>query len=642
TVARGFFIFGTSPPHFIGRVTSNTGNLFGKNLVVEDFSFAWPGTSTTVNRLEIALTGGFFATPTAQMTFKSTAGTTFGPYSVTQQSRFFREVQVEVDVEDSVSNPEPYNTHTHPDRPGDIPNQNLTLENVFARAGIQITRSTPNTINTSDAGSDSRWSTPELHDAMENHWSAFANVPQWKMWIFLAELATSNTLGGIMFDGDINEPGGVDRQGTAVFTLCPFFHTAGGAYCVDNPPAAAAAERELFFDLIHETGHAFNLAHSFQKQSVFGPGDVAWPAPSWMPLATNNQALSWMNYPDSASPGSGNNATWFYERFRFRFDDGENLFLRHAPASYVQMGNSAWFHNHGRVSRSSLDRRLELDLRTRSHKVELGEPVFVELRLRNVSDETMMATRNLSPSDGVVEMAVTAPDGERRPFIPFVHTRSMVQYEPLAPDERVYQAVNLTMGQFGFPFKKPGPYRIEASYTNRDGSTAAAILHIQVRPPSNYDDRQLITTLFNARVGRAMAVGGTREMEDVNDRLDWVRTELGDKHPASYYLAAARALPYAQRFKTLSAESDRLEVLDPDPEFAERELAPVVENPEPASDAIGHIIYGRIVDKYAACAAEVNKKDKAKEALTRTRRMFEERNVIQPVLDQLEQKAERL
>jgi hypothetical protein len=54
------------------------------------------------------------------------------------------------------------------------------------------------------------------------------------------------------------------------------------------------------------------------------------------------QALSWMNYPDEASPGAGLNATWFYDRFRFRFDDGENLFLRHAPARFVQMGNEAW------------------------------------------------------------------------------------------------------------------------------------------------------------------------------------------------------------------------------------------------------------------------------------------------------------
>ena len=106
---------------------------------------------------------------------------------------------------------------------------------------------------------------------MESHWSSFANRQQWKMWIFIAGLGPrdeqgNDTLGGIMFDADIDEPGGVDRQGTALFTLNPHFHTPEGAYARANPPAAEAAQRELFFNLLHESGHAFNLAHSSEKR----------------------------------------------------------------------------------------------------------------------------------------------------------------------------------------------------------------------------------------------------------------------------------------------------------------------------------------------------------------------------------------
>ena len=642
SVARGLIPVG-AVPHFIGRVTSNTGTMFSRKLVVEDFSFTWPGSSTVIDRLVIRLTGHAFGTPTAEVTFYRTSGKRHaGPFKAPRSSRYFRDVQVEVDVEDGAVNPEPYNTHTHPDRPADLPNEDLTLEKAFARAGIRITRSAPNTIATSAAGADSRWTYDELHDAMEVHWSAFANVPQWKMWIFLAELATSDTLGGVMFDGDIDEPGGVDRQGTAIFTKCPFFHTAGGGYCQANPPAADAAKRELFFDLIHETGHAFNLAHSFQKQAVFDPGDVAWPAPSWMPLVTDPQALSWMNYPDEASPGAGSNATWFYERFRFRFDDGENLFLRHAPARFVQMGNEAWFHNHARVDRGSLDQRLELVLRTASPRVQLGESVFVELRLANVSDEMLLAHRRLNPADGLVEMAVTEPDGRRRPFIPFIRPRRTAELEPLAPGERVYQAMNLTMGQFGFPFKSPGPYRIEASYTNVDGSTAAAIMHLEVLPAPDADARRAAQLLFDARVGRALNVGGTREMEDVNDRLDRARDLFGAAHPASYYVTAARVMPYAKPFKTLPASADAIRVRDPDPELVERELTPVVENPEPAADAMGHIMFGRVVDVYADAAVESGNTAKGKGALERTSEFFAARNVIEPVVQEFAAKAERL
>ena len=646
TLARGLYLFGAGgPPHFIGRVTSSTATAAGRELVVEDFSFTWPGTSYTIDRLEITIERpSWFGQAVANATFVSAgAGRRYGPYAAAQESIYFHNVEVEVDREDGAADTEPYNTHTHPDRPVDLPQENLTLESVFAKSGIGMTRSAgSNIINTADAGGNNRWSEQELHDAMEAHWSAFANVPQWKMWIFLAELADSNTLGGIMFDGDIDEPGGVDRQGTAIFTLCPFFHTAGGAYPQANPPAAEAAQRELFFDLIHETGHAFNLAHSFQKTSVFEPGDAAWNAPSWMPVTHRPQALSWMNYPDQASPGAGNSAKWFYDQFRFRFDDQENLFLRHAPDSYVQMGNSAWFHNHGRVAEHTIDRRLELTVRTLKATVELGEPVVAELKLKNVSNEPVLVHQNLDPSDGLVEMAVTNPRGERRPFLPVAHARSFVLPVALDPGKSFYQAVNLTIGHFGCPFKEPGPYRIEASFSNRDGTTAAAVMHIYVRPPADFDGARTASELFNARVGRVLYVGGSRVMEDANDRIDWVMKRLGEKHTAAYYLSSVRALPQSKSYKLLGGKANSIKLAQPDPDYVERTLTPVVDRVEESADSLGHILFRKVVDAYTDCAAAAGKKTRGREAQSTMLGLFEARGVIPAVTAEVKQRISEL
>lgn len=637
TVAKGLYDVSNPPPHFIGRVSSNTLAGGVRSLVVEDFNFQWPNSTNTINRLEIALTGSILVVPTAEVTFVATEpDTRYGPYSATQESKYFRDIEFEVDREDGAIDAEPYNTLTHPDRPADLPEEALTLENTFARSGIRIIRSSSsNTINTSEAGGNSRWNEQELHDAMEDHWSAFTNKPQWKMWIFLAELADSDGLGGIMFDGDIDEPGGVDRQGTALFTLCPFFHTEGGGYIQANPPTAEAVQRELFFNLIHESGHAFNLAHSFQK-SLGSP----WASPSWMPVTSDTQALSWMNYPDGASPGS--NATWFYDRFRFRFDDNENLFLRHAPARLVQMGNEAWFQNHGRVSRASLDRRLELVIRSRKTTIELGEPIILEIRLRNASGEGIMVHPNLNPSDGFIELAVTNPNGERRPFIPITHTRVQVKGQALDPDQRLYHAVNLTMGRFGFPFKEPGPYRIEASYTNLDRGTAAAIMQLWVRPPANYDDRRVISELFNARVGRVLYVGGSRAMEDVNDKLKWVGEHLDENHPAKFHIARVRSTPLANPFKRLKAYSNKVTLMDPDPGIVEQQLAPVLRNAETAADTIGHIEYRQLVDTYTQSALGVKKKNEAREAQDNLLVLFKKRDVIEPVIEDIEQRVKEL
>ncbi len=631
------------PAHFIGRVTSETPGLHRHDLVVTELVLPW-GT-LTVDRLEIGLLRhGPTAAPVAEVVFVAATGKRFGPYRARQVSRWFREVEVEVDVEDGAVAAEPYDTHLHPDRPADLPREHLTLETAFARAGIRITRSSAsNTIDTSSAGPNGRWDYQELHDAMASHWSAYANVPQWRMWVFHAELADSDGLGGVMFDGDIDEPGGVDRQGTALFTRSPHFHTEGGAYPQANPPAAQAARRELFFDLVHETGHAFNLAHSFQKQAVLGqPGSGPWPAPSWMPLVDAPRSLSWMNYPDEASPGAGLNATWFYDRFRFRFDDGENLFLRHAPARFVQMGNEAWFHNHGRAARGTLDPRLQLALRLPSSAVEHGEAVFCELRLRNVGDEPVLARTDLDPAEGTVELAVTGPSGERRPFLPFYRACARPRMEVLAPQESRYESVNLTMGQFGFPFKEPGRYRIEACWVNRDGSTAAAITTLTVRPPRSDEHRGAAERLFTAPVGRVLAVGGTRTMDDVDALLGEVAGDLGVQHPVSLYLRTARTLPLARPYKVLTADSATVQVLDPEPDVVERELRPVVDQYEAAADALGHIRYERVADVYSACAVEVGKRADARSAQDDMLKLFQARRVVEPVIARVEARLHEL
>lgn len=654
TVALGPNSPGAASPNFIGRVTSNTAAGAGRTLLVKDFEFRWPGSNDSINQLTVELTGASPSNLSAKLTFSDTVlNHQHGPYVVRRSSPYFREVEMDIDRETNAIAVEPYDTHTHPDRPSNLPKESLTLESAFAKAGIRITRSqgSGTVVNTSAAGTNRRWNYSELHDSMQLHWDAFANKPQWKMWLFLAELADSDSLGGVMFDGEINEPGGVDRQGTAIFTKCPFFHTPGGGYIAANPPVNEAVKRELFFNLMHETGHAFNLAHSFQKEQ----GGV-WRPPAWMPIKTDNQSLSWMNYPDQATPvpGPTPNATWFYRRFRFRFDRSELLFLRHAPETYVEMGAQDWFQNHGRAARISIDPRLQLIVRSRQTVesggrdvtfFELGEPVMLELRLRNISDQPITAHSNLDPSDGLVEVAVTNPRGERLPFLPIDHTRTLMQIAPLAPKGgSVYGVLDLTMGSFGFPFKEPGAYRVEVSYTNVDGSTAAAVMQLYVRPPAQYDAVPVVNELFDARVGRALYVDGTRVMEDVNDKLDWaekrLRDVLGERNPISMHLSVVRYKPLATDGKYIDPDTSELRTSGEEPDRVVAELEPViVDQAVAAADTMGHIWYHEVVDCYTRAAEQTNELAKACHAQDQLFDLFTARKVVPSVLNDVQVRA---
>lgn len=201
------------------------------------------------------------------------------------------------------------------------------MQKVYQRAGFDVSTSpAPSIVPLAGAGANGKWSDQEMHDAMQVYWSKFANKAQWALWTFFAaQHEQGSSLGGIMFD-DI---GPNHRQGTAIFTNSFIAVPPAG-----DPNPAAWINRMVFWTATHEMGHAFNLAHSWQKA-------LGLP---WIPgLANEPEARSFMNYPYSVSGGQ----TAFFSNFQFRFSDPELLFLRHAPARLVQMGNAAWFDHHG-------------------------------------------------------------------------------------------------------------------------------------------------------------------------------------------------------------------------------------------------------------------------------------------------------
>ncbi len=634
TVQRIDRYFNSQETHFIGRVTSDTASFMDRSLIIEDFQFQWPGTQNIVDRLEMKLTNIF--NPTAKATFQSKAlGTIFGPYSFSRESKYFREIELEIDKEDDAQEFEPFGTHTHPTRPDDLQKVDMTFAIAYAKAGIGVSYSSgTNTISTVGSGGVGGWTTQELHDAMETNWSDFENKAQWKTWLFLAENCVNSSTAGIMFDGNINEPGGVDRQGTALFTSTEWLFAESGAYSQANPPEAESVKRELFFTAVHEAGHTFNLFHPWQK-TLYTP----WTPPDWADSMTNNDdALTWMNYPENPTPGYS--AEWFYENFYYRFTDSENLFLRHAPEQYVQQGNEDWGVNHGRAIDRLIDRRLELQIRSRRSVIETGEAVFVELRLHNCSSEPVSIHDLLDPSYGFVHIGITSPDGVKVPLVPLDHIDCRKGPQLLEPGKSVYESVQLTVGKFGFHFKKSGPYRIEVCYTNVDGKQAAAVMQLWVKPPANIDDQRVLSELYNARIGRALYFKGTRNMEDVNEKLEWIVSKIGPQHPAQCYLNTCLALPYSKPYRLFKTSPRQIEIADADPEKVVKHLSPVVKDLNSLSDQIGHIECRKVVDAYSACMRKSRNKAAANRVRADLLTLYSKRGVIDTVLQEIEKELE--
>ena len=160
-----------------------------------------------------------------------------------------------------------------------------------------------------------------MHDAMQTYWSHFANAPKWSMWVFSAALHDmGRSLGGIMFD-DI---GPNHRQGTAIFTeafisVAPGgdqHRTPGFSECGSGQPRTRWVTRSI--------------------SPIPGRSRSARTWDPWIPLMDEPEARSFMNYPYNVAGGE----TAFFANFEYRFSNAELLFMRHAPARFVQMGNA--------------------------------------------------------------------------------------------------------------------------------------------------------------------------------------------------------------------------------------------------------------------------------------------------------------
>src|SRR5690606_8293534 len=320
-------------------------------------------------------------------------------------TRSFRKVNFEFDHVAGVTPWLSINTGAHPNHPADLPVETLSIKRVFERAGFQVTTSAGSVVpvtGPAGTGSDAVWSDTEMHDAMEVNWSRFANASQWALWTFYAALhEEGDSLGGIMFDSI----GPNHRQGTAIF--CDSFISQAPA---GDANATAWKKRMQFWTACHEMGHAFNLAHSWQK--ALGT--------SWIPLSNEPTARSFMNYPFRVTGGQ----SAFFSDFRYRFSDSELLFMRHAPESFVQMGNADWFDNHAFENAEVPEEptfRLELRQHRTSSELEFMEPLMVELKLTNASDQPQIVGKHALETLANIVVIVKKDGKPARQYMPYAH-----------------------------------------------------------------------------------------------------------------------------------------------------------------------------------------------------------------------------
>jgi len=514
-------------------------------------------------------------------------------------------------------------TDAHPNRPGTLEAEKLTVTTIFERAGFAVTTTPGGRIPLKGAGKNKVWSYQEMHDAMQKYWSHFASKAQWAMWVFFAGLNEEDgkDLGGIMFD-DI---GAQHRQGTAIFNKS----------FIADPPESDKKPKEWvrrmnFWTTCHEMGHCFNLAHSWEKSA--GTRD-------WIPLRSDTEARSFMNYPYNVRGGQ----SAFFSDFEFRFGDSELLFMRHAPEKFVQMGNAEWFDNHGfREANVSPAPKFELIVRVNRPQpvFEFMEPVVLELKLTNTSSEPQMIHDKLLSTMERITMVIKKKEKPARQYAPHAQFCWQPKTKTLAPGESIYESLFASAGRNGWEISEPGYYLVQVALDMDGEDIISEPLMVRVAPQREaYKEEFLAQDVFSEDVGRILTFDGSRFLEKGNDVLREVAAQLPKSRLAIHAnVPLGKALSKDCKYLDWTDDpmNTSIKVARPDIEESTKCLSAALENNmNAAAETLGHVDFKNYVEAYEHTLREQGDRQGANDLCSEAHATLKERGVKESVLAEL-------
>ena len=552
-------------------------------------------------------------------------------------SPYFHSVEFEFDSVQGSTATTAIDTAAHPNRPPSQPGETLSVETVFRRAGFDVKMSSGDgAVPISEAGANQTWSDMEMHDAMQVYWSRFASKAQWSMWVLFAnQHDQGSSLGGVMFD-DI---GPNHRQGTAIFN---------NSFIASPPPGdtapAAWVERMKFWTACHEMGHAFNLAHSWQKAHP-----STWGTP-WVPLANETEARSFMNYPYNVTGGQ----SAFFADFDYRFSDTELLFMRHAPSAFVQMGNADWFDDHGfEQAAVTAEPHFNLELRVNraAPSFEFLEPVVLEMKLTNVSGSPQIVEQDILSACDEMTVILKKQGKPARQWAPFARYCHEPQKEVLHPGESKYESLFVAAGRNGWDLAEPGVHEVQMALHLDSGDVVSNSLKLRIAPPRGYDEEYLAQDFFSDAVGRILTFDGSRVLESGLDTLREASERLSERRVA-LHAEIALGMPLARDYKQLSLDHakrgmtaahdhsrdrwGKFSVASQKPNEARSLLSDaLIKKPQLAAETLGHIDYKYYVDQFSAWLHSEGENAEAAKCQGELHRALAKRHVLESVLDEI-------
>jgi hypothetical protein len=325
---------------------------------------------------------------------------------------------------------------------------------------------------------------------------------------------------GVMFDSSTGaDPNSVPREGAATFSHDGYpaaEDTGGPHYDTAADQEQRNVPRAYLRSATHEVGHAFNQIH--QNFEDGADNSIMTPTPSVAFVL-----------------GTGGT---FPDQINLAFNDTVRTHLRHQPDPWVrpgamQFGGSAI--NAPQAADVGWLDTVEITLLLSSERVSLGEPVKLDLELKNAGPAPLPVPANLAVESLTLRINVTDPTGKITFMRPErIDSCPRMTIEELAPGSSVKASTTLYWGQDGFAFETPGRHVVEVIVLWDLAGVpvgASAERDIFVNYPVSDADNQVAALLLDPDVGVAVAVGELGVRERAAERVKQA-AEVASTHPA--------------------------------------------------------------------------------------------------------------
>jgi hypothetical protein len=286
--------------------------------------------------------------------------------------------------------------------------------------------------------------------------------------------------------------------------------------CAMSMRAVAADKRIYMRTLAHELGHVFNLLH---------PKSENPPLPIGTTLMNQTMDLQQLgNFP---------------ENIEYKFSDFNAKWLKRGPSDFVRPGGKPFADRPEDqlvlVADQAVEKTpgLELEISTGRAVVDLGEPLYLRVTLRNTSDKPIPVNSVLSVSGGTLDVWITGPTNVERRFRPVLVMCHESEVVALSPKAEILESIPIFFGAEGHTFPSPGTYKIRAVYQANVSQTPLAAIakthQVEVREPVSAADVSIADTLASPTLALFLILRGGDHLRGAQDEFEKMVADEPDR-----------------------------------------------------------------------------------------------------------------